>query len=159
VVYHAPGAAEANWCWADSVTRSVHCGGSGGIARWHRDGVPTRPEPGEATRSARWGADECHGHVLDVVTVDGVNPNPRRRPRWRLTPASRDRLLAGRNPDRRYQRTTMITSAGERKPAKPDLDPDTRAEQTTHQPSLPVAMIRCANSASWANWLIPGRTG
>jgi hypothetical protein len=31
------------------------------------------------------GADEGPGHVLDVVTVNGANPNPRRRPRWRLT--------------------------------------------------------------------------
>lgn len=31
------------------------------------------------------GADECPRHVLNVVTVDGANPNPHRRPRWRLT--------------------------------------------------------------------------
>jgi hypothetical protein len=40
------------------------------------------------------GADECPEHVLKVVTVDGANPNPRRRPRWRLThgAVSRHRL-------------------------------------------------------------------
>jgi hypothetical protein len=31
------------------------------------------------------GADECPGHVLDVVTVNGANSNPCQRPRWRLT--------------------------------------------------------------------------
>jgi len=31
------------------------------------------------------GANECPRHVLDIVTVDGAKPNPRRRPRWRLT--------------------------------------------------------------------------
>jgi hypothetical protein len=32
------------------------------------------------------GADERPGHVLNVVTLDGANPNPYRRPQWRLTP-------------------------------------------------------------------------
>jgi site-specific DNA recombinase len=43
----------------------------------------------------------------------------------------------------------MITSGGKRKPAKPDLDADTRARQRRISPACPLAVMRPCNSALW----------